>query len=282
MDKCACSAHKRVAELQARGGATTHLQLRHVSAGKGQWQWKGRGVRGLSGDRLKVMSNPDLVLETRSLVAGYGANAVCGPLDIEIHPGEAVGIVGFNASGKSTMVRTMIGAQPPLDGEIRVNSLIPDSRSALYRRFVSVVSDGDAFFRSLSVEEHLSLVANGHGVVSAECAVEEELEYFNLQSARDALPDSLSSGQRRRVILAAAVIRPASLLVLDEPEQRLDPVMRERLGARLRAMADAGTSILLVTHDAGVLQQAADRCLLIGEPIVEMTPAEGATAIKTA
>lgn len=180
------------------------------------------------------------------------------------------------------MVRTMVGAQPPLDGDTRVNSRFPDSRSALYRRFVSVVSDGDAFFRSLSVEEHLSLVANGHGVAKAESAVEEELEYFDLQSARDALPDSLSSGQRRRLILAAALIRPASLLVLDEPEQRLDPVMRERLGVRLRSIADAGTAILLVTHDAGVLQQAADRCLLMGEPIMETTPAEGAAAITTA
>lgn len=228
------------------------------------------------------MSNAEPVLQTRRLVAGYGASAICGPLDLELYPGEVLGVAGFNASGKSTMVRTMIGAQPALDGEARVNSLRPDDRSALYRRFVSAVLDGDAFFPSLSVEEHLSLVANGHGVRDAQHAVERELEYFDLVAARDALPDSLSSGQRRRLILAAALIRPASLLVLDEPEQRLDPVMRNRLGNRLRSIAEEGPAIVLVTHDGALLQRAADRCLLIGEPIRETTPSEGAAAITTA
>ncbi len=228
------------------------------------------------------MSKTEPILATRGLVAGYGTSAICGPLDVELRAGEVLGVVGFNASGKSTMVRTMIGAQAALDGEALVNDLPPDDRSARYLRFVSAVLDGDAFFPSLSVEEHLSLVANGHGVQNAQTAVERELEYFDLIRARESLPDSLSSGQRRRLILAAALIRPSSLLVLDEPEQRLDPVMRKRLSRRLCSTAAAGTAIVLVTHDGALLQQVADRCLLIAEPIVEITPSEGAAAITTA
>ena len=93
------------------------------------------------------------------------------------------------------------------------------------------------------------------------------------------MPAAASSGQRRRLLLASALIRPSSLLILDEPEQRLDPAMRERLGHRIRSYADDGGTVLLVTHDPALLTATAERCLLISDEVQEIPAARAATQI---
>lgn len=219
------------------------------------------------------------LLTARDLVAGYGDFEVCGPLDLVFDRGDALGIVGLNAAGKSTLLRTLIGRQPPVSGRAAVLGVFTDDTSHIHRRLVSAVFDEDAFFDSLTVEEHLQLIVSGHGVPDGQEAVERELEFFELTAARDALPGALSSGQRRRLLLAAGLIRPAELLVLDEPEQRLDPPMRAQLAVRLRARIEGGGAVLLVTHDAVLLTTVVDRCLIVGEGLRFASAAEGAAAI---
>lgn len=191
--------------------------------------------------------------------------------------GEVVAVVGNNAAGKSTLLRTLLGDQRALSGETRINTLAPNPESVLFRRLLSTVADGDAFFSSLTVQEHLAMVAAGHGVNNVDSSVEAELAFFDLFDAAESLPRHLSSGQRRRLLLAAAFIRPFQLLVLDEPEQRLDAVMRRNLGTRLgKLRVGEGRAALIATHDADVLLACASRCLVIDEGLVrEVTPQEG-------
>lgn len=219
------------------------------------------------------------LLTARELVAGYGEFEVCGPLDLVLDRGDALGIVGLNAAGKSTLLRTLIGRQPPLAGRASVLGVFTDDTSHIHRRMISAVFDEDAFFDSLTVEEHLQLIASGHDVPVGQEAVERELEFFELTAARNALPGALSSGQRRRLLLAAGMIRPSELLVLDEPEQRLDPPMRAKLAVRLRARIDDGGAVLLVTHDAILLTTVVDHCLIVDDGLRFGTAAEGAAAI---
>lgn len=228
---------------------------------------------------MKNMTEAGAVLEVVDLVVGYGGVAVCGQVSVRVHRGEALGIVGFNGAGKSTAARTIAGKQLPLAGEVRAFGLPVNEDSVPFRRKVAAVFDEDVFFPSLSVREHLLLVARGHGLPGPEQAVEEELEFFALEERAGVVPDALSSGQRRRLLLASALIRPSSLLILDEPEQRLDPVMRERLGGRLRHYADDGGTVVLVTHDPDLLIRTADRCLLIDEIVEELTPGRAAADI---
>ncbi|MEX5265153.1 AAA family ATPase, partial [Kocuria sp. CPCC 205231] len=101
-----------------------------------------------------------------------------------------------------------------------------------------------------SVGHHLELVLRGHGVADAPVVAAEAVVEFGLQDRVDASPFALSSGQRRRALLAAALIRPFELLVLDEPEQRLDTLMRARLADRLVTARQAGAGLLIATHDA--------------------------------
>ncbi|MDN3481247.1 ABC transporter ATP-binding protein [Arthrobacter sp. APC 3897] len=225
------------------------------------------------------MTSAGAVLEISELSVGYGGAPVCGPITAQVYAGEILGMVGFNGAGKSTAARTIAGKQPMLDGEVLVHGLPVNEDALPFRRQVAALFDEDAFFPSLSVREHLQLVARGHSVPDPEEAVNAELDFFVLQERADAVPASVSSGQRRRLLLASALIRPSSLLILDEPEQRLDPVMRERLGERMRAYADAGGTVLLVTHDPALLLATADRCLLIDDDVRGIAPDRAAAEI---
>ncbi|MCC9196940.1 ABC transporter ATP-binding protein [Arthrobacter sp. zg-Y820] len=225
------------------------------------------------------MTAAGAVLEISDLSVGYGGTPVCGPITARAEAGEILGMVGFNGAGKSTAARTIAGKQAMLGGEVRVHGLPVYEDGIPFRRQVAALFDEDAFFPSLSVREHLQLVARGHSLPDPDAAVDAELEYFALGERADAVPAAVSSGQRRRLLLASALIRPSSLLILDEPEQRLDPAMRERLGTRIKTYADDGGTVLLVTHDPALLLATAGRCLLIDDDVREIAPEQAAAEI---
>lgn len=219
------------------------------------------------------------VLEAERLLVGYAGAPVCGEITVSVAAGEVLGVVGFNGAGKSTAARTLAGRQVPISGDVKVHGLLADPDAVPFRREVSAVFDEDLFFPSLTVREHLLLVARGHSLPEPEASVEEKLTFFGLHARADVVPESLSSGQRRRTLLAAGLMRPASLLILDEPEQRLDPVMREALGRRIRTMADNGTAVVLVTHDPQLLRDTASSCLVIDDEVTLGAPDAGAAII---
>ena len=222
------------------------------------------------------------VLEADGLLVGYVGTPVCGEVSLGLASGEVLAVVGFNGAGKSTVVRTLAGRQDPLSGDVRVHGLPVMPDAVEFRRQVAAVFDEDVFFPSLTVREHLLLVARGHSVSSPEEAVDAELKFFGIADRAHAVPDALSSGQRRRLLLAAGFIRPSSLLFLDEPEQRLDPVMRDALSRRIQGCADAGTTVVLVTHDPRLLVQTATACLVIDETVRPVSTERGAQIIAGA
>jgi ABC-2 type transport system ATP-binding protein len=205
------------------------------------------------------------LLVAGGLAVGHGTAPVCAPVDLRLSAGRALAVVGPNGSGKSTLLRTLVGLLEPLAGTVTLAGAPVDERSAAFRRDVAAVLDDDSFFVSLTGREHLLLTARGHGVAAAEEVVAAEVEAFGLAERADALPSALSSGQRRRLALAAAFVRPARLMVLDEPERRLDAGMRTRLAARLAALRDAGTAVLFASHDAELVGVVADEVLVVDD-----------------
>jgi ABC-2 type transport system ATP-binding protein len=221
------------------------------------------------------------LLEVTDLSVGYGGAPVCAPVTLSVAAGEAVALVGPNGAGKSTVLQTMVGLLPPLAGAVRFAGRPVDERDADFRRAVAGVLDDDAFFPSLTGEEHLLLTSRGHGVVDAAAVVAAQLDAFGLTERAGALPSALSSGQRRRLALAGALVRPAQLLVLDEPERRLDTAMRRILADRLAALVDDGAAVLFASHDPAFIGTLADRVLLIGDdecPVV--TPDDAVAALQ--
>jgi ABC-2 type transport system ATP-binding protein len=220
------------------------------------------------------------LLVAEALSVGHGSTPVCAPVDLRLVPGRALAVVGPNGSGKSTLLRTLVGLLEPLDGTVAFDGAPVDERAAAFRRDVAAVLDDDAFFVSLTGREHLLLTARGHGVAAPDEVVDAEVEAFGLAERADALPSALSSGQRRRLALAAAFVRPARLLVLDEPERRLDTGMRARLAARLASLREGGTAVLFASHDADVVGTVADEVLVVDDDACRLLdPVEAARRI---
>lgn len=124
------------------------------------------------------------------------------------------------------------------------------------------------------------MVALGHGLVDADDVVNSVLEKMGIMRVANAVPDRLSSGQRRRVVLASVLVRPRSLLVLDEPEQRLDHTTRLALAESMVAERAAGGALLVVSHDPLLVREAATAVLLVGEETRMLTVPEGVRAVE--
>lgn len=181
-------------------------------------------------------------------------------ISFTVPAGTATVAVGPNGSGKTTLLRCVVGSEEADGGEVRLEGRPMDETDPRVRAAVAAVLDDMDFFPDLSVVEHLELLAFAHGAEDdAADMVPEVVGELGLEDARDQLPATLSSGQRRRLALASCFVRPRRLLVLDEPEQRLDVAGRAWLTDRLRREKEAGTAILMASHDPEVFEAVADR-----------------------
>ncbi|MFV0252680.1 MAG: ATP-binding cassette domain-containing protein [Beutenbergiaceae bacterium] len=224
-----------------------------------------------------------LVRATNVLV-GYGStaeSAVCPPITVSVAAGKALAVVGANGTGKSTFLRAVAGLLEPFSGTVEVLGKPVDERTAEFRAAVATVLDEDSYLPALTVREHLLLTARGHGQVQVSDLVTDVVAEFGLLDRQHALPTALSSGQRRRLLLAAAFVRPRTLLILDEPEQRLDAGMRDRLAQRLVSERAAGGGVVMATHDPILVRGAATSAVIIDEDRIRVTtPDEAAAAIE--
>lgn len=245
-----------------------------VAAGAG-----GGGAGDHVSDHVSDRAPDQALVRAVSLEVGYD-HPVCPPITAAVRPGQVLAVVGANGSGKSTVLRTVVGVLEPLGGQLQVLGAAVDDRSAQVRAALAVDLGDDAFFPALTVREHLLLTCYGHAVPDPDEVVEHLLEEFALTERAQALPSALSSGQRRRLLLSAALARPRSLLVLDEPEQRLDAGMRRSLAQRLVEERDGGGAALIATHDPQVVLTAATCALVISPAGADLvTPGEAAAAI---
>lgn len=196
------------------------------------------------------------LLEVRGLSRSYGDGIeVLSGLDLDLDAGQVMVLVGPNGGGKSTLLRCLTGVDEPTAGTVQLDREPLDERTPEARRAIAAVLDDIDFFPDLSVVEHLDLMARAHGVPDPETIVDEALAELGLVPLSGRLPGSLSSGQRRRLALAGAFVRPRRLLVLDEPEQRLDRSGVEWLARRLVQERDEGLAVLVATHSPA-LQEA--------------------------
>lgn len=199
------------------------------------------------------------VLKVTALKKAFGPVVIVDGFNLEVHAGEAVALTGRNGAGKSTVLRCVVGAERPDDGTVTVNGTPVSETNPEIRRQVATVIDDLDFFPDLSVVEHLDLLARAHGIPDPEAAVDEILHEVQLVPQSGQLPSTLSSGQRRRLALATAFVRPRSLLILDEPEQRLDTEGVAWLAERLQAERARGLAILMASHEPALVQAVASR-----------------------
>ncbi|MFI2379475.1 ATP-binding cassette domain-containing protein [Streptomyces sp. NPDC018964] len=199
------------------------------------------------------------LLELTDVRHGYSGRAVLNGVNLTVGAGECVVLLGENGSGKSTLLRLAAGQELPESGSVTLRGTAVSEDDWTVRATVAAVLDSGVGYPDLSVREHLMLVALAHGLGDgSEEAVDEVLAEHHLAERADALPHQLSSGQSQLMALAQAFVRPAELLLLDEPEQRLDADARTRLAGRLRSAKERGTAVLLATHNRELADAVAD------------------------
>ncbi|WP_203568698.1 ABC transporter ATP-binding protein [Aestuariimicrobium ganziense] len=215
---------------------------------------------------MEPMASRDTVLKVTNLSKSYGPTTIVDNFNLEVREGEAVALTGRNGAGKSTVLRCLVGADRPTEGSVEVLGVKMSETNPEIRRNVATVIDDLDFFPDLSVVEHLDLLARAHGLDEADQLVDEVLEEVQLVPQSGQLPGTLSSGQRRRLALATAFVRPRRLLVLDEPEQRLDVEGVKWLGARLRAEKEKGLAIVMASHEPALVEALGCRIVELGGP----------------
>jgi ABC-type multidrug transport system ATPase subunit len=195
-----------------------------------------------------VVDHHPAAVEVEDLHVSYGATPVLTGVALTVPAGGGVCVTGENGIGKSTLLRCVSSLQQPDSGEIRVFGGAPGATPEFWRAVVTTV-EPPTWYPGLTVREHVELVCRANGQDPEQAGIDEALERFGLTGHADAIPPSLSSGQKQRLTLAVALIRPSSLLILDEPEQRLDPDGRKEVAALLADYVAGGGSLLMASHD---------------------------------
>jgi branched-chain amino acid transport system ATP-binding protein len=213
------------------------------------------------------------VLSARSVSVNFGGVRALVDVDLDVGEGQLVGLIGPNGAGKTTFIDAISGivrsrGRVELDG-LDLTSLPPHARArlGLIRTWQSI-----ELFDDLTVLENLTVLAPRHASRTAE----DLLGHFGLERFSGAMPSEISQVQRKVVGLARALVTEPRVLCLDEPAAGLDVTESEELGRRLREIVDAGTAMLLVDHDMGLVLGISDHVVALefGEVIASGSPEE--------
>ncbi|MFK3817342.1 ABC transporter ATP-binding protein [Pseudomonas sp. NPDC089407] len=220
------------------------------------------------------MSGEERVIEARGICNRFGRQVVHEHLDLDLYRGEILAVVGGSGSGKSVLLRSIIGLRRPNEGQIQVfgqdlAGLGEEQRSLVERRFGVLFQKG-ALFSSLTVTENVALPLIEHAGLSradAEHLAGVKLALAGLPiSAADKYPSSLSGGMIKRAALARALALDPDILFLDEPTAGLDPIGAAAFDQLILTLRDAlGLSVFLITHDLDTLYTITDRIAVLSQ-----------------
>lgn len=212
------------------------------------------------------------VIEVDSIVTRFGAQTVHDGVSFNVERGTLVALIGGSGTGKSVLLREIIGLQRPTAGTIRllgtdVWNAGADELNATRRRFGMMFQDG-ALFSSLSVAQNVAVPLTEHAHVPPQlldALVHLRLAQAGLPAeAAGKMPSELSGGMRKRAAIARALALEPEVLFLDEPTSGLDPTTARGFDRLVRSLVDdLGITVFLVTHDLDTLLTAVDRVIVL-------------------
>jgi phospholipid/cholesterol/gamma-HCH transport system ATP-binding protein len=213
------------------------------------------------------------MLQVLDLSVAHAQHTVLQRLSFEVQRAEVFVILGASGSGKSSLLRDLIGLQPPAAGQVLIEGqdLYVGEEQALQRlrRRFGVMFQAGALWSAMSVGDNVMFPMQmfaKHNRAERERLARHKLALVGLNNVFDAMPAALSGGMRKRVALARALALDPPLLFLDEPGSGLDPLNAARLDALiLQLRADLGTTVVMVTHDIDSALEVGDRMLFLDE-----------------
>jgi len=218
------------------------------------------------------------IIRGRHLVKRFGTLVAVDGIDFGVREGECLGFLGPNGAGKTSTIRMITCVSPPTAGELTVDGMDVRRDRRRIKAVLGVVPQDDNLDPDLSVGQNLAVYARYFDIPSREARrrIEEVLDLFQLLERRDAVVQALSSGMRRRLLIARALINEPRILILDEPTTGLDPQARHLVWQKLRQLKGRGVTMLLTTHYMEEAAHLCDRLVIMheGRILVEGTPAE--------
>ena len=217
-----------------------------------------------------------MLLQARSVTASYGdAQALFG-IDLDMHAGEVVALIGANGAGKSTFLKTVTGMLAPSAGEIRFDGERIDRAEAadIVARGISMVPEGRGLFPSLSVEENLQMGALSRR--SGPWNLERVYGLFPILKEKRTHPStSLSGGQQQMVAIGRALMSNPRVLLCDEISLGLAPVVIREIYAALPSLQQDGMTLLIVEQDVQLAMQVSSRVVCLQEGRVSLIGKSG-------
>jgi phospholipid/cholesterol/gamma-HCH transport system ATP-binding protein len=213
------------------------------------------------------------VIEIKDLYKSFGDNHVLNGFNMTLLEGENLVVMGKSGSGKSVMIKCLVGLEKPDSGTVKVlgkeiNSLDQQTLDEL-RSDIGFLFQGSALYDSMTVRENLEFPMRRHkeklGVVTdTEPLVREALENVGLAHTMDLMPEELSGGMKRRVALARTLILKPKVILYDEPTSGLDPITSKEIIELMRSIQKKyGTSSLIITHDVDCARVISERMILL-------------------
>ena len=208
----------------------------------------------------------EILIEARGIVAGYGASRVLHGVDLVLRSGEALGLMGRNGMGKTTLLRSILGLLPLHAGEVKVRGV--DMTGAAPHRIaragIAYVPEGRGIFADLSVEENLVMAARPGAGGKRDWTFERVLSVFpRLAERLRHGGQQLSGGEQQMLTIGRALMTNPDVLILDEATEGLAPLVAREIWVILRQLRDAGLSAIVVDKNFSAVSAITDRNIVL-------------------
>lgn len=219
------------------------------------------------------ITSKNAIITIKNLHKSFGSNVVLNGFDLELFEGENLVVMGKSGSGKSVMIKCVIGLEQPDRGSIvvmdkEINNLEREDLDEL-RTEIGFLFQGSALYDSMSVRENLEFPLRRHtkkfGIIEDTTPlVMEALESVGLANAIDLMPNELSGGMKRRIALARTLILKPKIILYDEPTTGLDPITSKEIVLLMNSVQRKyNTSSIIITHDIDCAKVIANRMILL-------------------
>lgn len=214
-------------------------------------------------------NNHGVTVQARGVRRSFGTQEVLKGIDLEVRPGEIFVIMGPSGSGKSVLLRHIIGLEQPDAGEILINGESVQNTEVANKYRMAMVFQSGALLNSLTVGENVGLYLREHKLkppAEINRIVSEKLEVVGLKGTENKMPGELSGGMKKRAAIARALVIEPQLILYDEPTSELDPVSSVVIGEEiLKLNQRIGVTSIVVSHDRDLAFGIAHRIAVIYE-----------------
>ena len=212
-----------------------------------------------------------IYFDSVSKVYNDGRAPALQDVTFQVAPKEFVSVVGHSGAGKTTLLKMIIAEDRPTTGTVYFESLdvhtIPRGRLPQYRRKIGTVFQDYKLLSHLTAYENVAFAMEANGRTDDEIAenVPQALELVNLSHKTWNFPNELSGGEKQRVAIARAIVNQPDIVIADEPTGNLDPIATYEIVDILRKINDLGTTVIMTTHNKGVIDEIGRRVLTMDE-----------------